>query len=72
MCLTLVWELLTSDLVEKLYNHLECNDLLPEDLKKSKVTKCRLIIEEMINYKSWRRIDRTEYYKIVYDMVGNN
>ena len=51
-CLPLMWKLLTGVLSEEMYNHLEENELLPDEQKgcrkRSRGTKDQLLIDKMI------------------------
>ena len=51
-CLPLMWKLLTGIFAEKMYAHLDVNDLLPDEQKgcrkRSRGTKDQLLIDKMI------------------------
>ena len=51
-CLPLMWKLLTGILAEKMYDHLDGNNLLPDEQKgcrkRSRGTKDQLLIDKMI------------------------
>ena len=51
-CLRLVWELITGIVADEIYNHLEENDLLPEEqkgcLRHSRGTKDQLLIHKAV------------------------
>ena len=79
-CLPLMWKLLTGIVAYEIYNHLEKNDLLPEEQivcrRNSRVTKDQLLIDKAVMKKCRRKkvglsmvwID----YQKAYDMVPHS
>ena len=59
ICLPLMWKLLTGIVADEIYNHLEGNDLLPEEQKgcrrNSKGTKDQLLIDKAVMENCRRR-----------------
>ena len=79
-CLPLLWKLLTGMLAEEIYQHLEKQELLPEEQKgcrkKSRGTKDQLLIDRMILRNCKRRKTGLSMawidYKKAYDMVPHS
>ena len=79
-CLPLMWKLLTGIFAEKMYQHLEANNLLPDEQKgcrkRSRGTKDQLLIDKMILKDAKRGIKNLSMawidYKKAYDMVPHS
>ena len=79
-CLPMMWKLLTGVLSDELYDHLESEELLPEEQKgcrrKSRGTKDQLLIDKMILRNCKRRLTGLGMawidYKKAYDMVPHS
>ena len=60
-CLPLMWKLYTGIIADEIYNHLEENDLLPEEQKRcrrnSRCTKDQLLIDKAVMKNRRRRKD---------------
>ena len=62
ICLNLIWKLLTGIVIDKTYDHLDKNRLLPEEqkgnIRKSQGTKDQLAIDRRIlqNYRKRKQI----------------
>ena len=77
ICLPLMWKLLTGIVADEIYNHLEENDILPEEQKvgrrNSKGTKDQLLIDKAVmkncrRIKVWLSMVWIDYRK-AYDML---
>ena len=76
-CLPLTWKLHTGIVVDGMYNHLEENDLLPEEQKgchrNSRDTKDQLLIDKAVMKNCSKRKFGLSmfwiYYRKAYDMV---
>ena len=78
-CLPLMWKLLTGILAEQIYDHLDGNNLLPDEQKgcrkRSRGTKDQLLIDKMIlkDAKNGKNLSMAWIdYKKAYDMVPHS
>ena len=64
-CLPMMWKLLTENMREKLYQHLERNGLQVDEQKGcrkgTRVTKDQLLVDQTVQKKSWRRLTNYQW-----------
>ena len=78
-CLPLTWKLITDIVADEIYNHLEENDLLPEEQKScrrnSRGTKDQLLIDKAVMKNCRRKVGLNMVwidYRKAYDMVPHS